>query len=176
MPSQIPTTQDVVLTKVLERIRSQVTYTLDGVSKNFNETTMFLAWSADQAVEAQPSHNYFWGCVVPLQGTPGDAEFAGAGANFLNEYTGCTVLIFTTRRADQAGHAKHVMADTLGLLAIKRKLLKALTQFIPVDGSGNLLLTSPMQPVSCDPPRRPDGSQVADLAITFTTDFEWDLS
>lgn len=173
---QIPTTQDVVLTKILERIRSQVTYVVDGQNVAFNETTMFLAWSADQAAESQPSHNYVWGCVVPLQGTPGDAEFIGAGKNFLNEYTGCTVMFFTTRRADQGGHAKYVMTDTAGLLAMKRKILKALTEFIPVDGSGNLLLTNPMQPISCDPPRRPDGSQIADLAVTFTTDFEWDLS
>lgn len=174
---QIKTTQKLVLEKVLDRIRSQVTYAMPGTAtlQAFNATTVFLAWSADQAVASQPARNNVWGCVVPLQGTPGEAEFAGGGEQDLVEYTGVTVMFFTSRKADQAAHAQHTLLDAGALLDMKRLLLKALTGWIPTS-SGNELLINPMQPIHCNPPQRPDGSDIADLAVTFSTDFEWDLS
>lgn len=178
MPSQVKTTQKAVLEAVLARIRSQVTYAMPGTAaaQSLNETTMFLAWDADQAVAQQPARNNVWGCVVPLQGTPSDAEFMGGGENDLHEQTGVTVMFFTSRKADQAAHSKHTLLDAGALLDMKRLLLKALTGWVPTDGSGNYLLTSPMQPISCAPPNRPQQSDIADLSVTFTTDFEWDLS
>ena len=88
MPSQVKTTQKAVLEAVLARIRSQVTYVMPGTAaaQSFNETTMFLAWDADKAVAQQPVRNNVWGCVVPLQGSPSDAEFMGGGENDLTEH------------------------------------------------------------------------------------------
>jgi hypothetical protein len=164
----VPTDQVTILNAVVARLRDQIT--------EFNETTLFLAVSVEAAEAAQASRNNVWGCVVPLQGTPGDAEFTGAGEHNLVEYTGFTVIVFSTRSLDQAGHAVSLLGEaSVGLLRMKRLILKALTNF-PLQAGGNHLLVNGMQPIHCDPPRKASGGTVGDLAITFTTDFEWDLS
>lgn len=164
----VATSHKAVIEAVVARLIDQISV--------FNAKTMFLADSAD-AASSQPKKDKIWGCVIPMQGTPDDREFEGSGPAGLLERTGVTVIVFSNKRLDQAGESAIYMTDaSSGLLELKRQVLKALCDWIPVDGSDNQLLVNAVQPLHCDPPQKSTGDKVGDLAITFSTDFEWDLS
>lgn len=164
----VATTQKAILDAIVARLRDQVS--------DFNSTTLTLVATAEQADQSS-KRNHIWGAVLPMQGSFDDAEFTGGGHHSLVEHTGATVILFTNRRTDQAGHAEGWMSDSAeGLLELKRLVLKALTKWVPVNGSSERIVINALQPIHSDPPQKANGEKVGDLALTFSTDFEWDLT
>lgn len=165
--ASIPTTQKAILDAVIARLQGQIAA--------FNSTTLFLAASADEAMQ-QAKRQQAWGCVIPMAGTFDDSEFTGGGQFAVVEKTGVTVILFSRHKLDQAGESTYWMADgTNGILELKRLVLKALTKWVPTSGSDRLVISA-IQPIHSDPPQRNNGDKVGDLALTFATDFEWDLT
>ncbi len=172
MPSltPIPTTQEVVLQAIVDRLISQVTVGATPLTPS----TCFVS------IDPEPSVNVsaeVFLTVSPESGTF-DPTFDGGADNIVMELAFAVVTIFTKIQMDRNEHAKHFLGDAKrGVFTLKRKVLKALlaNHHQLSDPSGNRLLTNQMAPVSSPRPLA-DGRKVGDVQLVFTTDFLWDLS
>lgn len=173
----VPTTQTIVLNAVIAMIQAGVT--------ELREIT--LATSVDQALEVE-ADTFIWGRVVPVGGEYDDAAFTGGGENVLFELTGFHLVIAATRSSDPVGRKIAEMtqtalgpewgvAQTRSMLSIKHEVLKTLTGKQLLNGSGQSILINLMQPMRCDPVVTvPDERSLDYMILTFTTDFNWDLT
>lgn len=172
MPSltPIPTTQEVVLQAIVDRLIDQVTVG----STLLTPSTCFVSIDPEPAVAV--SAEVFL-TVSPEEGTF-DPSFEGGGDNIVLEQAFAVVTIFSRIAMDRTDHAKQFLGDAKrGVFTLKRKVLKALlgNHHQLVDPSGDRLLCNQMQPVSSPRPLS-DRRKVGDVQIVFTTDFLWNLS
>ena len=109
-----------------------------------------------------------------------DLEVLGgpvAADTSVTEAGSVTVLIFTRVQTDEVGHSDLLLNDAaLGLLAMKKRVLKALlVDWEPAVGDRNLLRDM-LSPVSCSDPDYDEPKRVGSISLTFNTTFDWDLT
>lgn len=166
MPDIIPTTQDVVLDRVVARLIAQVS--------GLNAANCY------QTVEPYPSADVGHGTfchVSPGPGQYGQEALAGGGINTPFENASTWVTVFTRVRLDQPNHAERILKDaSRGLLTFKRLILKALVGHNLLDANGNPLLIDYIYPTQATQPQLNEQDKVAFVSVAFNTNFEWDLT
>lgn len=164
----IPTTQDVVLQRVVARLISQLS------GSGFAAANCYVA-DPPEPPTTDMAHNLFV-LVTAGSGQYPDDVHAGGGANTPFEESSVWVTIYSRIKLDRPFAADASLTNaSRGLLPIKRLVLKALCGHNLLDGSGNEILTRYMAPFNCSQPGR-DTEDFAAVSLAFHTDFEWDLS
>lgn len=166
------TTQDEVLTKIVERIRSQI--------EEFNaENKCFVSLEPEPEEEQRQQ---IFSTVSPAEGTYDAGMFDGAGNDGVREVSGFIVTVFSEMKLDRPdGSQKLLQHDARGLLALKLKILKALlsnadgSQWTPTNASGTPILTDYIAPVSAGFPMAADSGKHGRLSVTFSANWVWNL-
>jgi hypothetical protein len=143
----------------------------------FGTENCWISDNPPSSVEEIPnaSRHQLWMCLYPLEGSPDGAKFIGGGRANLVEQTGVTTIVYSADRLSRAGRPEHAMTrDDMGLLTVKALLLDALHGVDLLD-SGDKLLTQPMECVHAERPSVA-GQPFGDLALTWSTPFQWLLS
>lgn len=162
------TTQAEVLLRVQARLISAIS--------SLNVSTCFLTLEPEPPMEVKG--NLFL-TVCPMSGQFDEGFMVGAGQAGALESAGVIVTIWSACKLDKAGEAGTALTDaTRGILAVKRKVLAALTSHDLLNSSGQPMLTAYMKPVSSDVPRASvyNTDQKLGLPLAFSTEFIWDLS
>lgn len=161
----VPTTQIAVFDAILAQVR---TLALFGTENSWI--------SDDPHAEISALHRKKVACVIyPMEGSYGAAEYDGGGDDNVIEYTGFTAAIYVDSRLRQVDKPYLVMSDpNFGLWTIKRQLLKLFCGKWLENGSGKSLLTQQIEPIFGERPTI-QGEPVGDLALSFSTPFQWEL-
>ena len=161
---RIATTQDAVLLAIVDRLRLQL---------SLSNSQCFLSVQP----EAQPTVNQnLWMTVSPEDGRIDESAFAGGGQETLFEETFAVITIFSAMRLDRPEHSISFLTEAArGVLIAKRKVLKALAGFDPVNGDGDLILNEPMIPTSCPRPLN-DRQRIGDVQLWFSLSYRWDMT
>lgn len=92
------------------------------------------------------------------------------------ESTVVGVTIWNRSALDSVGRSEESLFGATSLLAMKRRILKALTGKMLYDEAVQIA-TETIKPIEAMEPRTGDASQPLDsLGLMFTVSFEWDLS
>lgn len=167
MENSAVTDQDAVFDAVLARIQSQV----DEFSK---PNLCFLVADPDQFQpnERQPL------CltVAPHAGDFDQGVFDGAADDGILERSGFTVTVWSTIKLDRPDEQTIAMRDAKrGLFPLKKKLLIALSGYMPENTSGAPLLTDYIAPVSAGFPQVARKGLIT-MSLSFSLNWAWDLS
>lgn len=160
------TDQSTVLDAVAERIIREV-------------SDKFTHHNCYQTIEPNPDfeHAHHLFChVSPGDGRYNDGAMAGGGSHTCFEHTGTYVTIFNRVRLDPVNHAEQILKESSrGLLILKHRILKALTDHDLQDKAGNEIVINLIAPITATQPQLYRDKGVASLSILFSTDFEWNL-
>ena len=160
---RVPTTQVDVLTAIVKQLQTALGLT---------ESACFLSVHP----EAQPTVNQnVWLTVSPEDGQFDDGAWGGGGQAVLIENTWAVITIFSAMRLDRPEHDVAFLTDVVrGVLTVKRKVLKALGTFDPVNSSADFILCQPMAPTNSPRPLN-DRLRIGDCQLWFSTIFLWDI-
>jgi len=165
--SRIDTTEDIVLTRIVARLRSELTLP----DHRCYETLEPLV---DPPVPK--GGDYF------LTVSPGDGRFdegmqVGGGADQLMEMSSVTVTAYSKIVLDPGDRATQILHKvSRGMLPIKKLILGSLVGHDLLDGDGNSLLRAYLYAIQSWRPRYNKDSKIAMIAVGFGTDYDWDLS
>lgn len=162
------TDQSTVLNAILARIQDQVTEFSAG-------NTCFLVIDPEQFEPSERQELCL--TVAPNSGDYDQEVFTGAGEDGLIEQSGFTVTVWSKIKLDRHDQSTYALNNaSRGLLPLKKKLLKCLTNWMPTDGtSGAPLLTEFIAPVSAGYPVSATKGLVT-LSLSFSSNWLWDLS
>lgn len=170
MANPIPTDQATVLQAVVDRLIARLTA--------FSLTTSTCFISAEpEILEPNSSANLFI-TVCAMDGQFAQDELTGAGEALCIENAGVIITPHTAVKLDRVEHVTNsLMVAGRGLLVLKKAILKAMkTSDRLQDSSNNELLVNLMHPLHGMRPRYNPDTGLALLSVTFSTDFQWDLS
>jgi len=165
--TRIDTTQDVVLTRIVARLRDQ----LDLPDHRCFET---LEPMTDPLVPK--------GGDYLITVSPGDSRFDvdmqdAAGANQLMEMGSVTVTAYAKIALDPGDRATKIIHEVnRGMAPIKLRILKALVGHDLEDEDGNYLLRQLIYAMQAWRPQYNLDTKIARIAVGFGVDFDWDLS
>lgn len=167
------TNQDIVLSKVVDRLRSQIV--------EFNaKNTCFVSLDPEPEEEQRQS---IFATVSPIDGEYDQGTFDGAGRHGVLERSGFTVTVFSLVKLDRPDEQFQALQhESRGLLILKKKVLQAILvgddggTWMPTNASGASLLTDFIAPVRAGFPMAADNSKHAKLSVTFLANWQWDLS
>jgi len=164
----VPTTQTEVMNALLTQLR---TLTL------FGPQNSWISDDPNSELSSNSTESKKIACLLyPMEGQYGEAEYEGGGDETLIEYTGFTAAIYVHSSLRQASKPYLVMSHaSFGLWTIKRQLLKLYSGKWLDNGSGQSLTTQQIEPLFGERPTI-QGEPVGDLAISFRTPFQWDLT
>lgn len=165
--ARIKASQEAVFKNIIVRLIAQV--------DKFNAASCFISIDADPDMSADMN---LWATVTLMDGNFGDGEFVGGAENTLFEFTGFSVNIFSRVMLDETNRAAEILTNsTLGLLDMKKQVLKALTGYDPIiDTNDNVNLANRVQPLNSPRPEYDKKKKRGVLTIHFGTDIDWDLT
>jgi hypothetical protein len=161
----ISATQEDILSGMADLLRAE-----------FSEwDTTAIYWTDNPKPEVSQNLDLF------IQLTPGGGSFNQGilqGGPRAEETSLVGVTIWRRSVIDDAGRAQDSLFNTSeGLLKIKRRVLKALTGKMLVDGSGNQIATGTITPQQAlEPDTGATDPPLDRLAMYFQVPFDWDLS
>lgn len=168
--ARIPTDQTTVVEAVVTRLIASV--------NEFGDGNCFLTSEPPEDPVAIRQDLF---CTV----SPTDSQFdqgvqEGAGIDGTFENAAVIVVVFNAVRLDQTGRDASLLTKSgRGLLDLKRGILKALSGHDLKDAAGDEILVNYMSPLRSEAPRSikdKDSKFVGDLALLFSTDFQWNLT
>jgi hypothetical protein len=161
----VPTTQIAVFDAIVARVRTLT---------QFGTENCYV--SDDPHAEIPALVRKKIACLIyPMEGSYGEPEYEGGGDSTVIEYTGFTAALYVDSKLRQSGKPYLLMSDPVfGLWTIKRELLKLFCGKWLENGSGKSLLTQQIQPIFGERPTI-QGEPVGDLALSFSTPFQWEL-
>lgn len=164
-PHGCPTDHATVLQAVVDRLRYEV-------SELSAENLCFLSMKPTPRTDVRQN---LYATVCPMGGTFDPEMFSGAGAAGICEKTGVIVTVFSQMKLDRADSDEIMLLhDARGLLKLKQRILKALSDHDLLGADGNPLLLEAMAPLSSGHPRD-NNESVGEFSLSFSTDFIWDL-
>lgn len=165
--SRIDTTQDVILTRIVARLR-------DALSLPAHRCYETLEPLVDPPIPK--GGDYF------LTVSPGDGRFdegmqVGGGIGQLMELSSVTVTAYAKIALDPGDQATQILHKvSRGTLPIKGLILGALVGHDLADESGNYLLRQHIYALQAWRPRYNPDSKIAMIAVGFGVDFDWDAT
>lgn len=163
--TRIDTTQDVILTRIVARLRSYL-----GLPEHRCYET--LEPLVDPPV---PKGGDYFLTVSPGDGTFDEEMQVGGGQDQLTELSSVTVTGYAKIALDPGDQATQILHKvSRGMLPIKQGILSALAAHDLLDSSGNQILRSYMHALRSWRPRYDPDSKIAMIAVSFGTDFDWD--
>lgn len=171
MANPVATDQSTVLQAVVNRLIARL-----GVAYGLNSSNCFMSVEPE-IVEIPRSHN-FAVTVCPVEAQFDQGALDGAGEYLCIEQAGVIVTPHTAIKLDRVEDFTAALTNaTRGLLGMKKAILKAMkTSDRLQDGSGNELLVNLSQPERASMPVYNPQTSLSRLSVTFSTDFQWDLS
>lgn len=173
MPPTPPDRVDIqevdVYTSILTRLRSQL---------GLNTSNCSLSISPDDGDVVTPTGGNYFLNVGPGGGEfPADAQ-EGGGDSQCTENLTVLVAIYTKIRTDSVTEDTQTLTEaTRGLLAIKRKVLKALVGFDLLDAAGHSFLRKlVLASHTMRPGIRRNKNGLAWLTVAFVIGFDHDLA
>lgn len=168
--ARVPTDQETVLTAVVDRLITQV--------HAFGDKNCFLTAAPLEEIPENVRDQVV--CTV----SPTDSQFEmdvheGAGIFSTIEDAGVILNVFNAVKLDRVGHdAAALTHESRGLLRLKHEILKALSGHDLKNDAGEQILANVMAPMNSGAPRsyKQKLGLVSDLSVTFSCDFEWDLT
>ncbi len=146
MPAQIGTTADVLMLNIQAQLVAFLGYPPERVVIDQRDP-------GDETLIAQ-AEQYVVLSVEDGMVTDGMVSYSGRLAS-VERLTFCTTL-WTRCALDESTAGNVLMTDpSLGHLIARHALYDALTDYVPVDGSSNILTASPVHPGRATRPRRP---------------------
>ncbi len=168
--SRIDITQDVVLERLVARLREQLKLTKQQCYETFDAFSPPIVPKGGQ-----------W-CVAVSPANSGFVVGEQAALNFTEEWT-VTVTVYTRLALDPADHAEQMLrAPGRGLLVLKRKVLKALVGHDLLDADGNTFLRQPLyairahRPVVAERVGSRERTFLGLQSVDFGVDFDWDIT
>lgn len=164
--SRISTDQATVLQAVVDRIAATV--------DQFGTSNCVIAEETEPIAEYEGN---LLCCVSPMAGKFPEDWTIGGGAEQCHEETGVIISVWSRIQLDRKNRTKAaLLKEHRGLLPIKKAVLKSLCGHDLADSDGNNLLTSLMAPLNSKHQRRTGDGKFIGFALSFSTDFLWDLS
>lgn len=157
-------TQDVVLQRIVARLRSQL---------ELNSQQCYETLNPDEPPTIPKGGNFF--VTIGL----GDSRFAEGEQVSTNvtEESDVVVVGWTRIQLDPTDHGRNVLYDAKrGLIPLKLKLLKALVGHDLTDASGDTMLRTLLYCNRVGTPTYDKGKKIGFIALTFGVDFDWDLT
>ena len=161
------TDQSTIINAVLKRLITEVA--------ELNESNCVIPEDDDSP--QIPRQSSILVAVSPMGGQFDDGWFEGGAADQCHEHSGVLVTVWSQIKLDTPGRRTSAMLEiNRGLMPWKKKILKALAGHRLLDDNGNELLTELMAPRDSRFPRRSSDGECVGVAISFATDFLWDLT
>lgn len=170
MALPVPTDQATVLQAVVTRLIARLT------AYELNTSNCFL--SVESEIEEIPRSHNLGVTVCALESSFSDSALTGAGEALCIEEAGVVITPHTAIKLDRSGDISQILTNaTRGLLGMKKAILKAMkTSDRLQDATPNELLVNLMHPLHGSRPIYNPQTGLARLSVTFSTDFQWDLS
>lgn len=167
MQSSVLTTQ----AELFEEIRARITEQIGEFSV---PNTCFIVVDPSEFTPSQ--RQTLCATISPHSGDFEQGIFTGAGIDGVVEQSGFTVTVWSQMRLDRHDEKTESMLDAArGLFPLKRKILKALAGWMPVDDAGASLLVEYIAPISAGFPQvAPDG--YCTMSLAFSLAWNWDLT
>lgn len=117
--------------------------------------------------------------------SPGVGNFlsnlhTGGGSEVTVEDSSVEIELYSTIKLDRISYDSSMLINqSRGLLSLKKEVLKCLSGYIPTDGAGtNSLVSSAIEPLQASEASSGHASKVhvAQMSLSFATQFLWDLS
>lgn len=168
--ARVDVTQEVVLDRIIERLRSQLA---------LNDRQCYETLDPNSPPAVPTGGEYF------LTVAPGDGEFPDGeqAAENITEDWSVTVTAFSRIHLDQTDHDKEVLRNaSRGLLAVKKKVLAALVGHDLAEQDTDTFLRQLLYISRCGRPElvSRDGANrgiaLATLQLDFGVSFDWDLT
>lgn len=168
--SRIDITQDVVLERLVARLRDQLNFTDRQCYETLDPFSPPIIPKGGR-----------W-CVAVAAGDSAFVTGEQVAGNFTEEWT-VTVTIYTRMALDPADHAEKWLRDAgRGMLVLKRKVLAALVGYDLTDPDDNTFLRIPLYATRAHRPlvaeRTGDGTKIllGMQSLEFRVDFDWELT
>ena len=168
--SRIDIKQDVVLERVVARLRDQLKMSDRQCYETLDALSPPIIPKGGQ------------GCVAVSAGASTFVTGEQAPVNFTEEWS-VTVTVYTRMALDAADHAeKWLRAARRGMLVLKRDVLAALVGYDLEDKDGHTFLRTPLYatrahaPVVVERSGERDRTLLGLQSIDFGVDFDWDLT
>lgn len=160
--------QDRAFDAIMDRIKAEI----DEFSK---PNLCFLVADPDQFTPSERQNLCL--TVAPHAGEYDQGVFDGGGDDGVLERSGFTVTVWSTIKMDRPDEQTQAMRDAKrGLFPLKKKILKALSGYMPADtSSGAPLLTDYIAPVSAGFPQVARKGCIT-MSISFSLNWAWDLT
>ena len=163
--ARIDVTQDIVLTRVIERLRDQ----LELDARHCFET------DDPDAVQTPRSGDY-WVTVYIGPGQFDVPNQIGGGAEQLTETIPVIVTAYSRVRLDPVDEGEKTFhSATRGLYVLKAKLLKALVGHDLTDSDGNTFLRQLLYATRAAVPIVDKAEGRGKIAVEFGVEWDWDL-
>ena len=170
--ARIDTDLATVLTAIVNRLIDQVILP-DGETA-LSDSTCFL-WIDDGEDPAPASGDTF--VTVEVDGGNFDeALFIGGSTHQVTDDTAVMVTVWSQSRLDPAMRDKEFLTNSLSVMPMFQKVLKALSGHdLVIDVAGDLCLRELIRPAGRGAPRKRGDSQGL-ISLRFAVSFDWDLT
>lgn len=153
-----------LLESVVDRLRG---------SLSLDEGACYL--TLDPSAKARQSADLTY-IVAPTSGDFDQGLIEGGAIEQLTTRFGFTVTVQSAMKLDEAGHeATFLSHDSRGVLIAAKNVLKHLTNYDPVDGSGNRICRDPISPMNYSMEKGATHSR-GSMTLAFQASFDWDMS
>lgn len=167
MQGSVSTDQATVLAAVQARLQSQI-------SEFQTDNVCFIVANPEEF--EPPQRQTLAVTIAPNSGEFDQRVFEGAGDEGVLENSGFTVTVWSRINLDRPDEATKAMTDaSRGVFAFKKLILKALSNYMPTDNSGNSLLAEYIAPLSSGFPE-PRSKGMATVSVGFSLCWLWDLT
>jgi hypothetical protein len=100
----------------------------------------------------------------------------GGGEHQATEQASVVVTAYTRIELDRGDHTAALFHDDLrGLMRLKRKILRCLTNHALLDEDDYAILRNPLYPIHAYRPAKDERNGLARISVEFGVDFDWDL-
>lgn len=164
-PARVDTEQSDVLDSFVKRL-------LDCIPA-FSDKTCFVSINPDPPYAVRD--NTFL-TVSPTGGVFPEEFTDGGGAEQCTEESGVIVTIFSRFQCNRPGDEREALSEfTRGVFRLKKQVLKAITSQDLTWGARRILRNLP-RPKNSSPPDNADKDGLTKISVSFSADFDWDLS